>query len=119
MKSTLNESELAALSASSNSNSNSTNNANTNNNTNNTNSSSSFGGIDYRMSIEDFITAAVEVDDSLIQAIQLVSRKRIFRRLKQRVGSLPVGSNSIPNTPSKQSGDQQQQQQQQEIDQEK
>jgi hypothetical protein len=42
--------------------------------------------IDRRMDLDNFITAAVEVDDSLIQAIQLVSRKRLFRMLKQQAG---------------------------------
>lgn len=84
MKATLNESEISALTSGS----------------NNDNNSNNIGTIDYRMSIEDFSTAAIEVDDSLIQAIQIVTRKRIFRRLKQRVGNLPITNNNNNNTPS-------------------
>lgn len=92
MKATLNEKDISTLSTIS---------GNDNGNISTT--------IDYRMSIEDFSTAALEVDDSLIQAIQLISRKKIFRRLKQRVGNLPIGSNT---TLVKQSQDQDQNQNQ-------
>jgi hypothetical protein len=52
------------------------------------------------MDLDDFITAAVEVDDSLIQAIQLVTRKKIFRMLKQRGTSLAASEQDDPPTPS-------------------
>jgi hypothetical protein len=62
-----------------------------------------FEGGEYRMDLDDFITAAVEVDDSLIQAIQLVTRKKIFRMLKQRGNSIAVpqlsGSSSEQDDP--------------------
>lgn len=45
--------------------------------------------IEHRMDLDDFMTAAIEVDDSLIQAIQLVTRRRLFRMIKQRGASLP------------------------------
>lgn len=48
--------------------------------------------VEYRLDLDDFMTAAIEVDDSLIQAIQLVTRKRLFRIVKQR-------GNTLPSTP--------------------
>lgn len=60
-------------------------------------------GGEYRMDLDDFITAAVEIDDSLIQAIQLISRKKIFRMLKQRGTSLSTSgqgnSTTVSSTP--------------------
>jgi hypothetical protein len=53
--------------------------------------------IDHRMSLDDFITAALEVDDSLIQAIQLVSRKRLFRTLKQQGGGRIATNPTAPS----------------------
>ena len=57
-------------------------------------------GGDYRMDLDDFITAAVEIDDSLIQAIQLISRKKLFRMLKQRGTSLSTSGQGDSTTAS-------------------